>query len=119
MSEFEKKVLEMLKSIDQKLDNLLGGAAPSLKPVTVPKEVLPETTKPAASSVKPSKVASSQGDTEKPQEEQPAAEGRRVCPDCGSTEFNQIEDRSKILHYMGGMKIYAKKHVCRKCGYEM
>ena len=134
MSEFEKKILELLKNIDKKLDKILGEDAPAPKPVSVPKVVIPETIKEEipettkeekaetieyTSYVKPSEIAAKQVDAEKPkeEEEEPVAEGRRVCPDCGSTEFNQIEDRTKILHQMGGMKIYAKNHQCKKCGF--
>ena len=135
MSEFEKKILELLKSIDKKLDKVLGEDAPAPKPITVPKEVIPETIKEEipetikeeksetieyTSYVKPSEIAAKQVEPEKPKEEkeeEPITEGRRVCPDCGSTEFNQIEDRTKVLHQMSGMKIYAKNHQCKKCGF--
>ena len=109
MSEFEKEVLEILKKIDKKLDRILGA-----EPTTVPAEVMPKP-EVAASSAKSSEVVTKQEEPE-PAEEIPAAEGRRVCPKCGATEFNQIEDKSKILHSMGGMKIYAKNHQCKKCG---
>ena len=49
--------------------------------------------------------------------EKPPIEGRRECPECGATDFIEQEDRSKILHQQGGLKIYAKKTTCKKCGY--
>ncbi|MFX1395194.1 MAG: hypothetical protein ACFFAH_16745 [Promethearchaeota archaeon] len=111
MSEFEEKVLELLKKIDEKLDNIIGAgskaAQSSPKPAAKPAET--------ASTPKPSAVAEKQTEEAKVEEE-PAAEGRRVCPGCGSTEFNHIEDKSKILHSMGGIKIYAKNYQCKKCG---
>ena len=111
MSEFEEKVLELLKKIDEKLNNIIGAgnkaAEPSPKPAEKPTESAP--------TPKPSAVAEKQTEEVKVEEE-PAAEGRRVCPGCGSTEFNQIEDKSQILHSMGGIKIYAKKNQCKKCG---
>ncbi|MFX1260339.1 MAG: hypothetical protein ACFFAN_21015 [Promethearchaeota archaeon] len=111
MSEFEEKVLELLKKIDDKLDKILGAgskaAESSPKPAEKPAETAPIS--------KPSEIAEKQTEVAKVEEE-PASEGRRVCPACGSTEFNHIEDKSKILHSMGGIKIYAKNYQCKKCG---
>ena len=50
--------------------------------------------------------------------EKPPVEGRRVCPKCGGTSFNAVEDKSQVLHQMGGVKIYAKKYICKGCGTE-
>lgn len=111
MSEFEEKVLELLKKIDEKLDNILGAGSKATISSPKPAEKPPE----AVPTPKPSAVAEKQTEQVKVEEE-PAAEGRRVCPGCGSTEFNQIEDKSKILHSMGGIKIYAKNYQCKKCG---
>ena len=138
MSEFERKILELLQNIDNKLDRLLGesapvskpAAAPALKPIAAPKEERPETIKEEVpktieytSYVKPSEIAAKQVEEVKPKEEKeeeiPAVEGRRVCPNCGSTDFNQIEDKTKVLHQMAGSKIYAKKYICKRCGFEL
>ena len=51
--------------------------------------------------------------------EKPPIEGRRVCPECKGTAFNAVEDKSQVLHQMGGVKIYAKKYICRGCGAEV
>ena len=102
MSEFEKKVLELLKNIDQKLDKVLGAGGSAPAPTKVPAEV----------------ISKGEGAATTAEAEKPAApEGRRVCPTCGSTEFNQIEDKTKILHSMGGIRIYAKNYQCKKCGF--
>ena len=49
-----------------------------------------------------------------------ASEERITCPMCGAVGSNikQIEDKTKVLSYVGHIPMYAKKHVCKKCGYE-
>jgi hypothetical protein len=132
LSEFENKVLEMLKKIDEKLDKVLGAKA-STESVKIPEEVTPakkeavmpakkEAVTPAKkeavkpTTMKPSEVVEKQVEAEKIKEK-PPAEGRRICK-CGSTEFNTVEDKTKVLFQQGGMKVYAKKLICKKCGEE-
>jgi chromosome segregation ATPase len=43
---------------------------------------------------------------------------RIVCPMCGDVHTRQVEDKTKVLSYVGHIPIYAKKNQCRKCGYE-
>ncbi len=43
--------------------------------------------------------------------------GRRVCPNCGSSQIKEMEDRTRIVSYIP-KPMYAKKFVCRKCSYE-
>ena len=45
---------------------------------------------------------------------------RITCPMCGSVGHNikTVEDKSKVLSYVGHIPMYAKKNVCKKCGYE-
>ncbi|MFX1259116.1 MAG: hypothetical protein ACFFAN_14775, partial [Promethearchaeota archaeon] len=122
LSEFEEKVLEMLKKIDEKLDKALDGgskaSSPAPKPVAPAAEAKPSSEpEPISSSVKPSAVVEKQVEEEK-LVEKPPVEGRRVCTSCGSTSFNAVEDRAQVLHQMGGIKIYAKKYICKKCGKE-
>ena len=112
MSEFEEKVLELLKKIDEKLDKVLAAGSKAAAPAPKPAAVASE----PASTVKPSAVINKQEEEEK-LIEKPPVEGRRVCS-CGNTTFNTVEDKSEVLHQMGGMKIYAKKYICRKCGKE-
>lgn len=111
MSEFEAKVLNLLEEINTKLNRLLNlkGAAtpPSARSPTI-----------GEGYVKPSEVVEKQEEEEKAIEK-PPVEGRRVCPECGGTSFNTVEDRENVLHQMGGVKIYAKKYICRKCGKEV
>jgi len=111
MSEFEAKVLNLLEEINAKLNRLL-----SSKDVTT----VPSITSPTVGEgyVKPSAVVEKQEEEEKAIEK-PPVEGRRVCPECGGTSFNTVEDRENVLHQMGGVKIYAKKYICRKCGKEV
>lgn len=45
-------------------------------------------------------------------------EERVVCPMCGAVDVKQVEDKTKVLSYVGHIPIYAKKTQCRKCGYE-
>ena len=113
MSEFEQKVLKLLEDINGKLDKLL-------KSEPVPVSSAPTTSaapSPAPSTVKPSAIVDKQ-EEEARLEEKPPVEGRRICPECGGTAFATHEDRTQVLHQMGGVKIYAKKYVCKQCGYE-
>jgi len=49
-----------------------------------------------------------------------ASDERITCPMCGAVGGNikTVEDKSKVLSYVGHIPMYAKKHVCKKCGYE-
>jgi len=113
LSEFEQKVLKLLEEINNKLDKVLkADSSVGTTASTVSVSSTPSTT------VKPSAVIEKQ-EEEARLEEKPPVEGRRVCPDCGGTSFNAVEDKTQVLHQMGGVKIYAKKYVCRSCGKEM
>lgn len=113
MSEFEQKVLKLLEDINTKLDKLM-----KTEPVTSSSTptASPEPS-PAATTVRPSAIVDKQEEDAR-MEEKPPVEGRRVCPECGGTAFATHEDKSQVLHQMGGVKIYAKKYICKKCGYE-
>lgn len=115
MSEFEQKVLKLLEDINSKLDQLLK-TEPSVTASPVPSTSAAPS--PTATTIKPSAIVDKQ-EEEARLEEKPPVEGRRVCPECGGTSFATHEDKSQVLHQMGGVKIYAKKYVCRKCGYEV
>ena len=115
MSEFEQKVLSKLDEISQKLDKVLQAsgspqAAPAPAPAASPA--------PAATTVSPSALVEKQR-AEQEQVVAPPVEGRRTCPSCGGFDFNAVEDKSQLLSAMGGIKIYAKNYVCKKCGYTM
>ena len=113
LSEFEQNVLKLLEDINGKLDKLLKTEpAPVSSAPTI--SVTPS---PAVTTVKPSEIVDKQKE-EARMEEKPPVEGRRVCPECGGTSFATHEDRSQVLHQMGGVKIYAKRYVCKKCGWE-
>ena len=115
MSEFEEKILEMLKKIDEKLDKVLEAGNKeviSAPQATSKVEIISSPT------VKPSAVVDKQ-EAEEKTKEKPPVEGRRVCKDCGGTAFNAVEDKSQVLFQQGGMKVYAKKYICRKCGKEV
>ena len=116
MSEFEQKVLKLLEGIDSKLNKLLSPGTVSSAPVkaTPTPSAAPS---PAPAIIKPSAVVDKQ-DMDEKYAEKPIVEGRRVCSKCGGTAFNTIENKSQVLHYTGGMKIYAKKYVCKSCGTE-
>ncbi len=104
MTDFENKVLKLLEKIDEKLDKLLGaGSSEGAK------------TSASGGLTKPSDVVDKQEMDEK-MKDKPSTEGRRVCSECGGTAFKEEEDKSHILHQMGGMKIYQKKYICKKCG---
>ncbi|NMC04141.1 MAG: hypothetical protein GYA24_02960 [Candidatus Lokiarchaeota archaeon] len=47
-----------------------------------------------------------------------SGESRIVCPKCNSTSLRIENDRSRVLSYMGGVPLYAKKYICRKCMYD-
>ena len=110
MSDFEQKVISLLEMINQKLDSLLDAKSQTR---TVSHSV-PE----AGGTVKPSSVVERQEEEEKAREN-PPIEGRRICPKCGGTAFNTVEDQSQVLFQQGGMKIYAKKYICKSCGTEV
>lgn len=110
MSEFEQKVLKLLEDINGKLDKLLK--AEPIKAESV--SYTPMTSaapSPAETTIKPSAIVEKQ-EEEARLKEKPVVEGRRICPECGSTAFTTLEDKSQVLHQMGGVKIYAKKYVC-------
>ena len=110
MSEFEKEVLSLLREIDEKLNKLLGSN--NLKTSTG------RTATPTREEyVKPSIVVEKQQEEERAKEK-PPIEGRRVCPACGGTSFNTEEDKSQVLFQQAGIKIHAKKYICRNCGTE-
>lgn len=50
----------------------------------------------------------------------PSYETRIICPMCQAVgkDIREVEDKKVILYYRGGIPIYAKKYVCKKCGYE-
>jgi predicted nucleic-acid-binding Zn-ribbon protein len=110
MSDFEQKVISLLEMINQKLDSLLDAKSQTR---TVSHSV-PE----SGGMVKPSSVIERQDEEEKAKEK-PPIEGRRICPKCGGTAFNTVEDQSQVLFQQGGMKIYAKKYICKSCGTEI
>ena len=112
MTNFEDKVLDLLENINKKLDFLLSRVKPTSSDQVVSKSHNKE------GFVKPSAVVEKQEEEQKALEK-PSVEGRRICPECGSTDFRTEEDKSQILHQMGGIKIYAKKNICKKCGYEL
>ena len=110
MSEFEKEVLNLLRGIDEKLNNLLNNSklgAKSGRTATLPENEY----------VKPSVIGEKQEAAEAAKEK-PPVEGRRVCPACGGTSFNTEEDKSQVLFQQAGIKIFAKKYICRNCGTE-
>ncbi|GAH70658.1 unnamed protein product, partial [marine sediment metagenome] len=45
-------------------------------------------------------------------------EERVICPMCGETAIKEIDDKTKVQYYSGTKAIYAKKKICKKCGYE-
>ena len=42
---------------------------------------------------------------------------RNVCPSCGSVNYREVQDKSKIVSYVP-TTIYGKKRVCMKCTFE-
>ncbi len=44
-----------------------------------------------------------------------------ICPMCGARGkqyFKKVENKSKIVSYIVTIPMYAKNHVCKRCGYE-
>ena len=48
-------------------------------------------------------------------------ETRITCPMCQAVgkDIREVEDKTRVLYYSGSIPIYAKMHVCKKCGYEL
>ncbi len=118
MSEFEQKVIKLLGDINGKLDSLLKGDSGTATVASYTSPAPSSATTPGQSRPKPSELVERQKEEEK-MIEKPPVEGRRVCPKCGGKTFNAIEDKSQVLHQMGGVKIYAKKYICKGCGTEV
>ena len=116
MSEFEQKVMKLLEDINGKLDTLIKGGTGTTT-ATVTSSAPAPAAGPEPSRPKPSELVEKQKEEER-MIEKPPVEGRRVCPDCGGTTFATHEDKNQVLHQMGGVKIYAKRYVCKKCGWE-
>jgi uncharacterized protein with PIN domain len=110
--DFENKVIELLENINKKLDLLLSNTGSTI-PV---KESSHSQGKEGY--VRPSVMVEKQEEEEKLREK-PPIEGRRVCPECGGTDFRSEEDKSQILHQMGGIKIYKRVYICRHCGKQL
>ncbi len=118
MSEFEQKVLKLLENINGKLDSLLkGSTGVSSSSSTVTSSAPAPIAAPEPSRPKPSELLEKQKEEER-MIEKPPVEGRRICKKCNGTSFNTVEDKSQVLHQMGGVKIYAKKYMCKGCGTE-
>jgi len=49
-----------------------------------------------------------------------SAGDRLKCAKCGSVgkDIKVVEDRAKALSYVGNMPMYAKYHVCKRCGFQ-
>jgi len=110
LTDFEEKVLNLLETINKKLDAILN---------TNPSEMAHlKTEKHQEGYVKPSAVVEKQEEEEKALEK-PPVEGRRVCPECGNTDFRNEEDKSQIMFQQGGLKIFKKRYICKRCGFEM
>jgi predicted RNA-binding Zn-ribbon protein involved in translation (DUF1610 family) len=45
---------------------------------------------------------------------------RLICPSCGASgdAIKKVQDKSKIVDNVEGIPIYARKYVCKKCGFE-
>ena len=68
--------------------------------------------------VKPSELVEKQEEEDRAIEK-PPVEGRRICLKCGGLAFNTVEDQSQVLFQQGGIKILAKKYICKSCGSEV
>lgn len=53
-------------------------------------------------------------------EEDTTSKERTVCPICGAVGSNikTVEDKTKVLSYVGGRPMYAHKKICKKCSTE-
>jgi hypothetical protein len=88
LSEFEEKIFNLLKKIDEKLDILLDTKrSEGVGTIAVASK--------GGGYVKPSAVVEKQEEEQKAIEK-PPVEGRRVCPACGGTTFNTEEDRTVV-----------------------
>ena len=125
MSEIQEKILNLLTKINDKIDKILAmketQSAPTISQTKNEGPIQAASVKiESTPTVKPSAVVEKQIEEEKKAkgEIRETPEGRRICPKCGGTDFNAVEDKTKPLHYMSGVPIYAKKYICKKCGFE-
>lgn len=105
------QVVTKLSALEEKIDDL-SIAIKAQSQTSIPAA----TSQPASNNMrKPSDVVVEQKEAEKPSS---ATSGRRKCPDCGSVEVQTMENKEKPISMSGGIKIYAKKYYCKKCGHE-
>ncbi|MFX1346981.1 MAG: coiled-coil domain-containing protein, partial [Promethearchaeota archaeon] len=47
-------------------------------------------------------------------------DNRIICPNCGAVgkHIEKVDDKKKVLSYIGSIPMYAKKYVCKNCTYE-
>ncbi len=118
MIEFPEKILDELvnlKSELEKIESKLDSIIENVKSSSAKSPSVTQTTE-TVEMRKPSQVVEEQKAKEKIEEK--PVEGRIKCPQCGSLQFSEVEDKNKVLYYQSGAPIYAKKKVCRKCGEE-
>ena len=113
MSVTQDEILELLKRISEKVDKLVNSKTENPASVAKVASAKGKIEIVTSSMVKPSEVVKERVEAEKEVKE------RRVCPECGATEFNAVDDKTRPLHYISGAPIFAKKYQCKKCGYEL
>jgi hypothetical protein len=56
---------------------------------------------------------------EKQEDKTPTSPGGRLkCSKCGSVNVQTVDNKDKVVSASGGIAIYAKRHYCKKCGYQ-
>ena len=114
---------EMLQREITKLMNEIAEKDKKIKELSQPRQVMTPTLAPEAFIRKPASesetLASLAIERELTAEiNRPSHQTiRHKCPNCGSVNYREVEDKSKIVSYIP-RTIYGKKHVCMKCTFE-
>jgi ribosomal protein S27AE len=109
------KILNKVDNLSDKLNSLSSKVAGVSAGTAAAASTATPTGGPSAT-IKPSDVVYEQKEKEKGAP--PPSEGRKTCPNCSSTQFTEVEDKTNVLHYVSGTPIYSKKRVCKQCGAE-
>jgi hypothetical protein len=108
-----EKIMKKLELLELKFDEL-SSEVKKMKGSSTSNEY-DEGTKPQSENFKsPSEIL-----YEKQEDKAPSNPGARMkCSKCGSVNVQTVDNKDKVVNVTGGIAIYAKRHYCKKCGYQ-